>query len=384
MASKRGAVERTRGQVNRRGIRFGLALAACLMMGAASSPRLARAAGPASWDAGRAAAYLDQRTTWWMRGMGAIDHGTACVSCHTALPYALARSALNARLGEPSPSPVQRQLLDSVTKRVRLWQEVQPFLNAPTESRGTEAVLNALVLVTYDMQSGTLSSDTRQALDTMWARQLRTGETAGAWPWFGDGRGGYEPWEGQSSLYWGATLAAAAVGTAPGGYRYTPGIQDNLRLLKSYLRRGWQKQPLLNQVGLLWAATKLPGVLTFKERASIIDAVCAKQRPDGGWSTSSLMSATWKRGDGTPLETQSDGYGTGVVTFVLEQAGVLRTRAELKRALLWLARNQDRSTGAWPASSVNKQRDPASDVGKFMSDAATAYSVLALTAGSKP
>jgi squalene-hopene/tetraprenyl-beta-curcumene cyclase len=41
--------------------------------------------------------------------------------------------------------------------------------------------------------------------------------------------------------------------------------------------------------------------------------------------------------------------------------------------------NQDAATGAWLASSWNKKRDPASDVGKFMTDAGTAFAVLALT-----
>ena len=90
--------------------------------------------------------------------------------------------------------------------------------------------------------------------------------------------------------------------------------------------------------------------------------------------------ALWKRRDGTALETKSDGYATGLVSFVLGQAGLSRTRPELKKGVAWLAKNQNSEEGFWPATSLNKQRDPASDAGRFMSDAATAYAVMALTA----
>jgi hypothetical protein len=91
---------------------------------------------------------------------------------------------------------------------------------------------------------------------------------------------------------------------------------------------------------------------------------------------------TWKRRDGTPLDAGSDGYSTGLVTFVLEQAGVPRTQPAMKNALSWLTHNQDKAAGLWLAYSLNKLRDPASDIGRFMIDAATAYSVLALSGGN--
>ncbi|PYR54072.1 MAG: squalene--hopene cyclase [Acidobacteria bacterium] len=60
-----------------------------------------------------------------------------------------------------------------------------------------------------------------------------------------------------------------------------------------------------------------------------------------------------------------------------------RVQAQVKRGLAWLTTHQDPATGVWLAASLNKQRDPASDAGRFMSDAATAYAVLALTSVSR-
>jgi squalene-hopene/tetraprenyl-beta-curcumene cyclase len=348
-----------------------------------------------SWDSKAAAAYLDQRADWWMGWpQSARDHDTHCVSCHTALPYALGRPALRAALGEQSPSTSERKMLDNITKRVRMWSQVEPFYSdeqrgAPktAESRGTEAILNALILANYDAQQGKLgklsklselSDDTRTALDNMWALQLRTGETAGAWNWLNFHN---QPWEADDSQFWGATLGAIAAGTAPSDYRATPAIQSNLKALSEYLQQGVTSQSLINRVYLLWASTKVPGILKPEQQKSIVDEVLSKQQPDGGWNTSSLVIGTWKRKDGTALDTASDGYGTGLVSFVLEQAGVPRSQPALKNSLAWLTRNQDKAAGLWLAYSLNKQRDPASDVGRFMIDAATAYSVLALSGG---
>ncbi len=64
--------------------------------------------------------------------------------------------------------------------------------------------------------------------------------------------------------------------------------------------------------------------------------------------------------------------------MALRRAGVAVEQPQLKKAVAWLRTNQSKPDGRWYAYSLNKERDLASDVGKFMSDAATAYAVLAL------
>ncbi len=85
----------------------------------------------------------------------------------------------------------------------------------------------------------------------------------------------------------------------------------------------------------------------------------------------------WPRQDGTPQETASDGYATGLALHVLQLAGVHRDQPAVARGLAWLRANQQPS-GNWIGVSLNKRRDPKTHVGKFMSDAATAFAVLAL------
>ena len=140
----------------------------------------------------------------------------------------------------------------------------------------------------------------------------------------------------------------------------------------------------------LWASAKLPGLLEpEKQQKDIINEVLSRQQADGGWRLASIawrwngwslrsLLKMWLREDGTPLEGKSDGVATGLITLVLQEVGVPRDNAQLKNGLSWLLRNQD-TEGFWPASSVNKRKSLSSNTGRFMSDAATAFAVLALT-----
>ncbi len=243
---------------------------------------------------------------WWESWPSAArDHDTFCISCHTSMPYALARPAMRSALAEQGPTADEHAFIDNISKRVSLWKEVEPFYSdakngAPksAESRGTEAVLNTLVLARYEAPAAI------DALRNMWALQLKAGEKRGSWIWLNFHN---EPWEADDSAFWGASLAGLAAGYAD-SYRKSMEIQENLALLAEYLQHEQQSQSTLNRAVALWASGRLPQLLKPEQRAAIVTEIAGKQREDGGWSESSLVMKDWKRRDGTPMDAASDEF----------------------------------------------------------------------------
>jgi squalene-hopene/tetraprenyl-beta-curcumene cyclase len=186
-----------------------------------------------------------------------------------------------------------------------------------------------------------------------------------------------DPWESPNSPYFGASIAAIAVGSAPEGYAAAPEIADRVKALRDYFQRQHANVSLLNQLMGLWASGQVPDLLTAEQRKATIDAALALQQPDGGWNTTAIGS--YKRSDNSQSDMRTDGFATALATLALQSAGVPPTDPRLAKGLDWLRRNQDPASGRWTAVSPNKERDPQTEQSKFMSDAATAYAVLSLT-----
>jgi squalene-hopene/tetraprenyl-beta-curcumene cyclase len=345
-----------------------------------------------AWSPDAAAKYLDARAKWWTEWPNAArGQGTACISCHTTFPYALARPALGTMLGEIVPGAVEMQLIDNVKKRVANFDKIvgepgkekdpfRPFYGNQRKpsALGTEAVLNALVLVNYDVRraKGVLSEPTKKALAHLWTTQ----QADGTWQWLDFG---LRPWE-TDGVFLGASLAGLAVGMAGKDYREQADVKPKLELLTKYLTTETPKQRLHDRMFALWAASKLPGVLDEKEKNAIVTTLVQQQEPDGGWTSPKLgitngKKNTWTSQGVTATGAVSDGYATGLAVLALKSIGNAPDEsvdATRKKGIGWLIANQ--TNGIWPATYLNKKRDPESEIGQFMRDAATAFAVLAL------
>jgi len=346
------------------------------LLPAALAAALCAGAEP-GWNAAAAAAYLDQRAAAWIERTAALNDSRAgCISCHTSLPYLLARPALRA-IGVPDAAVDHEiSLLDPLKRLVRAWDSPPYYPARAPQSRGTQAILFALLLARQDRQAGRdkPSPDTESAFLHLWSEQARSGPNAGAWEWL---QFDLDPWETPEAAYFGAALAAVAIGSAPGGYSARADIQNNVVLLLDFLRSNRDGRTLHGRLPLLWAAAGLPRVLPEPERTRLLDEIRACQNEDGGWSIVAL--GPWKPRKEVALVSASDAYATAFTTFILQQSGFNHRAAEVARAVGWLKAHQDQASGAWKTESLNKIRKPDDPAKNFMTDAATAYAALVLS-----
>src|SRR5262249_33875353 len=130
---------------------------------------------------------------------------------------------------------------------------------------------------------------------------------------------------------------------------------------------------LHHRTWLLWASLKLDGLMSPELRKQTVTDLLALQREDGGWCLPSL--GDWKRLDGSANDSKadSDGYATGLVLYVLRQAGRPASDDAIQRGVRWLQKNQ-RESGRWFTRSVNADRS------HYISNAGTAFAVMALKA----
>jgi squalene-hopene/tetraprenyl-beta-curcumene cyclase len=311
----------------------------------------------------KSAEFLDTVTLAWIRER-------KCASCHTGYPYLLARASL----GDPK-APALLETRKFFEDRVAAWDKDGKgagFLKADGplwySEAITEVVAVAATLALHDAQStGKLHPVTRQALDRMWTLQDKNG----AWAW---NKTAFAPLE--HDIYFGAVYAAVGVGHAPDDYARSAAAKDGVARLTEYLRKN-PPPDLHHKTWLLWAAVKLDGLMPVKEQQQTIKELLALQRGDGGWSLPSL--GDWKRADGKTNNKQapSDGYATGLILYVLRQAGVAATAEPIGRGVKWLKTNQ-RVSGRWFTRSLNR------DSRHYITHAGTAYAVLALKACEVP
>jgi squalene-hopene/tetraprenyl-beta-curcumene cyclase len=328
-----------------------------------TSPRPARASPDEprarALSLARSAEFLDAATRAWLRER-------KCASCHTGYPYLLARAAL----GDPE-APALLEVRKFFEDRVRSWDRggknagLLKGAGPVKDTEGiTEVVATAATLALHDARAGgKLHPLTRKALDRMWDFQ----RADGSWAW---NKTRLAPLEHDD--YYGAVYAALGVGHAPGGYARSASAKAGVARLRTFLRKN-PPPDLHHKAWLLWASLGLEGLLTPAQRRRAVKDLLAAQRADGGWGLPSL--GRWKRLDGkaNDPDSPSDGYATGLVLYVLRQAGVPATDRPVVRGVAWLKANQ-RASGRWFTRSLNR------DGAHLISTAGTAYAVLALKA----
>ena len=292
-----------------------------------------------------------------------------CVACHTNGSYMVVRPLMTAQLGEPS-----KELHDFFVTSLQEELAVDPEDQRP-ELDSTQAVYIAAGLAIWDAHvTHRLSAETAQALDMMFKLQRADGD----WTISDDNNPPLE-----SNRYQLATVAARAIGNAPGWLAEQRGkpVEAKVRLLENYLRAEGKVQGDYDRTDLLWAATELPGLLDDARKQQLVEMIEGHQKADGGWSIRNFARPEeWGKGNRAEklraeleyANPPSDGHMTGLAIIVLRKAGVPASDLRIQRGVTWLLTNQ-RSSGRWWTRSLNR------DGWQFISYSGTVYPLLALS-----
>lgn len=313
----------------------------------------------ASWSPAAAEHYLDQAAAAW-------SGKQQCISCHTNGTYLTHRPALTAQWGPP----------DSAQRDFALDQlgdlQTLPFHQQQRSTTPATVIYIAAGLAEWDAHvTGKLSPETDEALKFMFSLQRESGAWGSltCWPPF------------ESSAFQGATVAARAVGTAPGwlATQKDPVLLGKVAKLREYLRTV-QPQQEYDRSLLLGADARWPGLLVPERKRALIQGIFDRQNADGGWSIHAFgKPEEW--GDGGRAKKlraepefqqhPSDGHQTGLAIILLRESGIVTEDARLQRGIAWLKKNQ-RESGRWWTRSLNTDR------WHFITYSGTMYSVRAL------
>lgn len=269
-----------------------------------------------------------------------------CFSCHTNVAFLYAQPGNDEKHAE-----VRTALESLVTER---WPDKKPRWDA-------EVIVAAAALAYNDAKTTKkLSPTTKTALDRMWTVQ----RSDGGWSWL---ICGWPPME--SDDHYGATLAALAVGVAPGDYAKSEAAIVGVKNIKTYLKANPPKNAH-HKAMILWAGAYLPDFVSDADKTAWLKDIRDLQHNDGGWSAADLVP--WKRGDKKEQTPEiSDGYGTGFSTFILRTAGAAKDDPAVTRGIAWLKSNQ-RDSGRWFTRSLFR------DNKHYLSHAGTAFSIMAI------
>ncbi len=314
---------------------------------------------------------------WARNPMAQISgEGEACISCHTSLPYALVEPLL------PGDYPAYDNMLRNIDNRIRTWDDntawyaddkleqtaiaggmppdaLKAFLNA-RESRGVEAVFNALIRGMHDAYAGAAATSvTRLAFENMWEEQNRIGTEAGRWGWI---RANLVPWEVGDSGIWGASLACVAASLYPA---LAP--EDHFAMLGRSLEQAFSDPSvsLHTKAAVLWCDAEWHGQILADQAADAVAArLLAAQRKDGGWALRDLGPWPDWEGSGSDCcqnrDTRSDTYATGFALLAL-----LRNRHRLEaehavrldKAVEWIDRQLGNPYPAGPRYNTHGSSD---------------------------